>query len=247
MPRQIIIHAGQHKTGSTSIQHYIERHPEAFRRHGIEPCRDWTADLAREDNPALPYNARSIANGVIRASLMTPKRLEGAARSLADAEWAAAAARLNAHFRALPGERILLSAEAFSFLREAEERRRLEQLCAGFAVKPILFLRDPPSWLESWRSELRFSKMAKKPGAVPGQGILDVGPSSWLADHAAIRAFWGPEAVILGYEDALSRHGSVIPAFLEALGIDPATCPPWRGIELNTTAAKRTRFGGQPG
>jgi hypothetical protein len=75
MARRIILHAGQHKTGTTSIQHYIERHAEFLKRQGIWPFRDWTPDLRGEARGPLPCNAKMIANALIRADLMTPARI----------------------------------------------------------------------------------------------------------------------------------------------------------------------------
>jgi hypothetical protein len=239
MTRQIIIHAGQHKTGSTSIQTYIELHRDFLSARGITPCRDWSEDLTEERMAELPFNAKFIANAVLRQSLLTPVRLQTGATSMSDAEWELAARRINARLHATAGNTLLVSAEAFSFLRQPAEARRLDMLCDGFERRCLIFLREPKSWLDSWKVQITHSDLVSKPGAKAGEGIFDLGPSSWLVDHDAIRAFWGENAIYLSYEGEVARHGSVIPAFLAALGLDPAACPSWEGLHLNAGVKKR--------
>jgi hypothetical protein len=238
MAGRIVIHAGQHKTGSTSIQHYIETHVAFFRGHGFEPVQDWTAQLDGRRDDALRYNAKFIANAVVRDSLATPMRLLGAcaAPQLADRE--AGLDRINAALRTGKGETLLLSAEAFSFLRGRDEMQWVERLCHGFDWRAVMFLREPKAWLESWRIQVSHSRLIETEGAKPNEGIFDLSATSWLTDHAAIKDLWGSRCAFLDYGEAASRSGSVIPAFLEAIGLDPSMCPPWDGFFLNGSAPK---------
>ncbi len=194
MARRIFIHAGQHKTGTTSIQHYIERHAAVLTQHGITPLTDWKPDLSGPDSGPLPCNVKMIANALIRPGLLTPMRLSGAAKPLSDADWKARLPALRDTLLQIGTETVLLSAEAFSFLREPAERARLSELCDGFEWQAVMFLREPQSWRASWQLQIEHSGLAGRPGAVPGEGIFDLSPHSWLTDYAAIRAFWGAPA-----------------------------------------------------
>jgi hypothetical protein len=246
MARRIFIHAGQHKTGTTSIQHYIERHAETLTAQGIAPFRDWTPDLSGEARYPLPCNVKMIANALIRADLGTPMRLSGKARPIDDDTWDKRLAGLRAALRDVPAETVLLSAEAFAFLREVGERVRLDQLCEGFAMTAVMFLREPVAWRASWALQIGHAGYADTSDARAGTGIFDLSAGSWLVDHDAIRSFWRGDCRFLSYEDAMAAHGSIIPAFLLGLGLDPASCPPWDDVFLNTSTKKRQRSARPP-
>lgn len=242
MARRIFIHAGQHKTGTTSVQHYVERHAAFLTAHGITPFRDWKPDLSGVADGPLPCNAKMIANALIRPSLSTPMRLSRAALPLDDAAWQSRLPALREALRDVPTDAVLMSAEAFSFLRTPAERQRLDELCDGFEWEALMFLREPASFLASWELQITHSGLATAEGAVAGQGIFDVSPKSWLVDHAAIRTFWGDQGRFLSYEEAMGPKGSVIPALLERIGLDPASAPPWDDVFLNTGAKKRQQM-----
>ena len=239
MAQRVIIHAGQHKTGSTSIQRYLEASGGFFRERNIATCSDWTPDLTRPRTSELASCAKFIANAVVRNSLATPMRIRGACESLAARERRAGLERVNAFLRGLPQETLIVSAEAFAFLRNAGEMRRLEMLCAGLDWHAVMFLREPKSWLESWRTQIAHSQLHDATDVDTDAGIFDLGENSWLVDHEAIRAFWGNRCSFLSYEDAMAKHGSVIPAFLAEIGLDPGACPGWDRFFMNSSAVKQ--------
>lgn len=242
MAKHIIIHAGQHKTGSTSIQTYIDRNVGFFRDHGIAPVQDWTASLDGLSNENPKYNAKLIANAVVRESLATPLRIRGVCAALAPDARDQGIDRINAALKAEPLDTCLISAEAFSFLREPDEFARIERLCSGLPWRAVMFLRNKDSWLKSWEVQITHSKLVNQQGVLPGQGIADLSETSWLVDHDAIRRFWNGRCTLLSYEEAVARHGSVIPAFLEAIGLDPARCPAWVGVHMNSSEQKRQQL-----
>jgi len=241
MAKHIVIHAGQHKTGSKSIQRYISDNTLFLRRHGLFPCPEWKTDLTQVQ-PVPKYNAAAIAHAMLRTDLLTPVRLKGRHEIMPLAACEAGIERVNAYLRALPEDTAIVSAEAFSFMRTAQERALLDMLCDGMAMRSIIFLREPRAWRESWRVQVEYGQLIEQPGAEAGVGIFDFSETSWLTDHAAIRAFWGEQCTFISYEDAVANHGSVIPAFLAAVGLDPSSCPPWDKIFLNSSARKLERM-----
>ena len=76
MAKHIVIHAGQHKTGSKSIQRYISDNTLFLRRHGLFPCPEWKTDLTQVQS-VPKYNAAAIAHAMLRTDLLTPVRLKG--------------------------------------------------------------------------------------------------------------------------------------------------------------------------
>ena len=243
MAQRVILHVGQHKTGSTAIQDYLLDHRAFFAAQGFAICPDWTATLTGPRLARQSCNAKSVANAIIRDSLATPVRLGGSRPRLTPAQRQQGLRAVNAWLRARPEPAVIISAESFSFVREDQEMRRLERMCAGLDWRAILFLRAPQSWLASWRIQIAHAGWPRQAGAVPGHGVLDVSDTSWLVDHGAIRAFWGERAAILSYEDAMSSRGTVIPAFLNQLGLDPAICPDWAGYVANSSALKQALAG----
>ena len=239
MARRIIIHAGQHKTGSTSIQRYLAENADFLRERNIAVGCDWTPNLARLRTSQLVTNAKFIANAVVRNSLDTPLRIRGSCRALAANEWRAGLGRINAYLRGLAEETVILSAEAFAFLRQPGEMRRLQLLCDGLDWRAIMFLREPKSWLQSWSAQISHTGLREAAGVNGGGGIFDLGEASWLVDHDAIRAFWGGRCTFLSYEDTMAGHQSVIPALLAEIGLDPQACPGWDGFFANATAARQ--------
>jgi hypothetical protein len=238
MAQHIIIHAGQHKTGSTSIQHYLEINRRVLQQREVLACPAWKSDLTGLEQPIVSCNAGAVAHATIRAALLTPGRLRGKHPVLPGSQREDGIACVNAFLRAAPEETVVLSSEAFSFLREPEEFARIEALCAGMTFRTIMFLRDPRSWRESWHLQVTHSKLAERPGAVANSGIFDFSEGSWLTDHRAIRDFWRGTCTFLSYEDARQQHGSVIPVFLRELGLEPAACPGWDELFLNTSSRK---------
>jgi hypothetical protein len=238
MAVEIVIHAGQHKTGSTSIQHYLADNREFFQQQGIFACPAWTSGLTGLEQPVRNCNAGAIAHAIVRETLATPGRLRAKHPVIPEPLRRQGIARVNRALRAVPERAVILSSEAFSFLRQPEEFARIEELCTGLSFRAVMFLRDPRSWRESWRLQLAHAKLIERPGAVADCGIFDFDETSWLTDHQAIRNFWRGHCTFLAYEEAREKHGSVIPAFLGELGLDPAACPGWDGFFLNASNRK---------
>ncbi len=238
MANHIIIHAGQHKTGSTSLQHYLANNRPHFQRVGIFVCPGWTSDLSRPIESTVTCNVGAVAHAIVRNHLLTPGRLRQKHPLTPRTEKTSRIAHVNAYLRAVKEDVAVLSAEAFSYLREPEEFQLVEALCDGMSFEAVMFLREPQSWMASWQTQVTHSKLIERPGAVPGRGIFDFSETSWLTDHDAIRSFWGGTCHFLNYEDQRAAHGSIVPAFLREIGVDPAQCPAWDEMFLNTSARK---------
>jgi hypothetical protein len=238
MAQRIVIHAGQHKTGTTSIQHYLQAHHARLSELGVFAFPSWSGDLGGPEENARTRNAGAVAHALLRPRLMTPGRLRKKFPLLEAVARAAGIRRVNQFLRAVPQETVVISAEAFAFLRKDGEFQRLEKLCQGMEWSAVMFLREPSSWRESWRQQITHGGLIDFPGAVDGEGIFDLGEDTWLTDHEAIRSFWQGRCEFLSYEEALTADGSVFPAFLESIGLDPSQCPDWEGFRLNNSADK---------
>lgn len=231
--KTIYLHAGMHKTGSTSIQSYLHAHRDIFRARGIYVMLN--SDIAADPRGGrvAPANSCGMAHILLRPGLATPIRVRDQVPEYDDAERRAAIAEIRAFLARITTEKVIVSAEAFSFLKTSEERGHLDALARGHILQPIIFLRERTSWLKSWERQVAklldhaTRKDLRNDGKIAGyaEHVLDSSPDSPVGRHEDIRNFFGPDATYLSYEEAMERDGSVIPSFLRAVGLDPATMP----------------------
>lgn len=215
--RTLFIHAGTHKTGTTSIQHLLQDRREAILAHGCQVIADSPAPQGDR------MNCAAIAHAFIRPGLWTPTRINGtkparfADRRMID--W------LQTQIESTDCRRHVLSAEALCYLRTTQEhdllRATLDRL--GCRPVPVLYFRNPLDWRRSWADQLDKQPrvkafMVRHPDRFR---LLE----DWYFDADAIRAFWrsvSPDAVFLDYDAAVAQSGSVLPSFLALLGLPAA-------------------------
>lgn len=133
---------------------------------------------------------------------------------------------------------IVVSCEALSLLRSDTELARLAAMFAPGSTRILLCLRSPEGFLRSWKSHLEhdFFERSNDPSS-----FAYVEPDTWLVDYdglvGAYRRRYGADAVtVVDYDDALQRHGSVIPALAAAFFPDGATLPDWESYRLNKSS-----------
>ena len=231
--KTIYLHAGMHKTGSTSIQYYLRTHHVFFAEHGMAVLMNSDMAPFEKKGPAVATNSYGLAHILLRPELATPVRLRDRVPEYDDAQRAGAIALARETIANKPSESLIISAEAFSFLKTPEERDLLLTLTEGHILRPIVFLRERLAWLASWQrqsADLK-ARLERKGRMINGkvvgyaEHVLDSSVDSAMGWHEDIRNFFGPDATYLSYENALARDGSVIPDFLRALGLDPDECP----------------------
>ena len=237
MRKTLYLHAGMHKTGSTSIQHYLMSNRPFFEGHGFHVVEDMELPNA----PDVPRNVVStncykIADAVIDPRLATYARINSLVSSMNRRERYSAIRKVNRALSSGEQRRLVLSAEAFSFLRSPRERPRLRRIFRGLDVRPILFFRNKSDWLESWNAQItRKCFKAAGRGRRPA-GIFDLTESSWLLDYDRIKAFYHDGGTFLSYDRVIAEDGSVVPAFLRVLGLDAEDCPPWDEYWMNRSS-----------
>ena len=239
--KNIFLHIGKHKTGSTSIQHYLSNNHSFFQEMGFHII---TTDMTSKNIPiANRTNLAEVAHLVIRQDLKTPVRLrrnsfqEGFFNRLKEIN------QINRQLQAIKSENIIMSAEAFSFIRTRSEMFLLHFMLRGFTIIPIVYLRDKESWLESWYTQL--IPLRKKLDLIdlPSEGIFDFSSDSWLVDDEAILRVFGEKTIAISYDRCLKEKASVIPSFLDALGLSVVDCPEWKDIWQNNSRNKeKTMF-----
>lgn len=218
-PRTIYLHIGKHKTGSSSIQKFLKRAQYHLGEKGYKIISDLEVFPGGGLGETSRFNCFHIAHVLLRPGLRTPARLRGRVPILPDP--VAVARQVNAFLDAQIESRAILSAEALSFLRSPEEQELYRIMFRGFQIVPIGFFRQPADWLRSWYAQIEKMGLEYHPDAAARQGIFDFSATSWLVQDENIRAFFGTDGIYSSYERAIATYRSVLPAFLEALEIDP--------------------------
>lgn len=212
--RTVILHAGTHKTGSTSIQALLRDQWRNIRAHGTQVILDWP--------PRKLYaaNCASIAHSFVRPELLTTTRIDNQRPAIYRNPAALEALRQQIENSAC--DRFILSAEAFCYMRTVEERELLVSTFRALncTLVPLLYFRNKDDWRTSWSAQIdKYSRTREFRYSHPEQfTLLD----DWYFDQAALFHFWrgvNPHAILLDYDKVVARHDSVIPTFLRFTGL----------------------------
>lgn len=207
-PPNIVLHIGTHKTGTTSIQHYLGIEEPALEAAGAAVFRD---SSGRVLNKEIFHACVSPS----RRRLVTPRKAKRRGLPLLLLfKW-----RLRQFMRRNPGRRIVISCEMLSYLREPAEMRRLRlAFPRGAKVRVVVCLREKQAFLRSYTAQI--TKQRFQPSADP-RSFAYVEPDSWLLDYDGLLAAFRrltDDVVVIDYDEAMRAHGNIIPAFCEAAG-----------------------------
>lgn len=210
----MVVHIGQHKTGSTAFQAALVESREDLESHDVAVFH---SSVVKAKN-----QAGELALLTVRPEIVFPMRARNPDASLAEGR--EVMRQIVRQQVARPKGTLVASAEALSFIRTEEEARALRELLEGREVEIVVALRDPAGFLESWVNQLERMDL---PTSSPFPASLSyTHPDTWLVDHegllAPFRAVFGTEHVhVLDYDAVVSRDGTIIPALWEACGLPP--------------------------
>jgi hypothetical protein len=209
--RQLILHIGNHKTGTTAIQLWLEQNAALLAQRGISTLT--TPGVAHAHN-YLRY---------VDDNAIFPKGYRIADRT-----------KLTQALKALPGEKVIFSSENLSFFFEGWAVRELAETVLPLfdEVKVICYIRRQDRQAASHHAE------GARPGRAPewqlwghGQGVLPVqNPMQDLyLDYNARLTKWenvfGTDAMIVRvYERDLLIDKDSVADFCDAAGIDRTGC-----------------------
>lgn len=197
------LHIGTHKTGSTSIQKAL--------REKENPLNDRGIALYGESN------AWELSHTFLRPSLMTPMRASGKAvvpKNVTDIS------KTRRHLRNMRGTYgdMIISAEAFCFMREALEGYAIKSIVTrGFSqVNIVVAFRNVTDWKASHNDQLEKYGLLEQQNALPEAQRTN---GEWYYDHAAIRTFWSTigDVTVLDYDAEVDKAGSILPGFAAAI------------------------------
>ncbi|MBM3162694.1 MAG: hypothetical protein FJZ79_05150 [Chlorobi bacterium] len=208
--KRIVVHAGIHKTGSTSIQAFLGKNRPRLERLGIAFFR----------GAYIPDNHVELHAAAMRFQRSSPFKHSG--KALIDHDFRKRVHHDITNFIAHSDcDTIVFSAEGISYLRYPDEMTRLAGMLAGGSTEIIMYLREPVTFLRSYSREMEKHRIC--PGC-DKDSFAYTGKDSWLVDYpsriAGFASAFGQDNVrTIDYDGELSCRGSVIPSFLEILGI----------------------------
>jgi hypothetical protein len=216
-PRRVLLHVGTHRTGTTSIQHFLRDHNEdVLSKVGASFPDGFLIPAAHSELPLL----------CIRPERTWPARIR--LPGTQDERWLATARRhVRSDVQTSTDEVLVYSHEDLSYLRFDDEFERLRALFVPREVTVVVALRDKRDFLRSYGEQL--AAMGFGPSDDP-TSFAYLEPDSWLLDHDALvegyrRHFGTEHVVVLDYDEMLRTDGSAIPAVAALLGISPTSLP----------------------
>ena len=214
--KQLFLHIGTHKTGSTSLQNYLFDHEEHLNQKGFALYKG----LHKERNhielylASMRYDRDSFAK-------------QGMTHIVFDEQYTDKIAKRVQDFISLCNEsNIILTTEGLSLLRQQDEIDRLLRIldCDGVEITVILYLRNREDYLKSYKQQF-----LKKKGRVPSRdywSALYVERDTWLLDYETLISIYKQSVgenrvVVIDYDKEMKVVGNTIPSFLKVIGIDP--------------------------
>lgn len=226
---RVLLHIGTHKTGSTSLQFFLDR----------ERDRLWHLGIAYFAGRHIRDNHVELHAAAMRPERPSPFKLDSGLT--VDAPYIASVrGAVQAFVEAAGGRLCVFSAEGMSYLRHIDEVEALKSFFPGAEIDIVVYLRERESYRRSHQGQFDRRVAA---GRQLDPSFADLGPGSWLLDYEArlqpFRAVFGETHVhIVDFDAARASEGSVIPSFLRLLGVAQHFTPgDWQSIALNTATA----------
>jgi len=202
--RQILLHAGLSKTGSTSIQANCRRYREFLRGHGIV-----YPQFSFGDRPftmhSIPVTAAVTGSG--KYGLRLRRRFPGMTEQVI----AACRAQLQEVLAAGDGDLLLLSTELVAAYDD-EDMHALRALLAAHAgrVRVLAYIRSPQSTLESMLQERVKAGASVDPMALVGR-----------IRHSCmnLQRNFAESLELINYHEAQSHPRGLVGSFLSRLGL----------------------------
>lgn len=222
--KKCIIHIGFHKTGSSSIQHFLKINRDRLKTHGY-----WFYSGEHIDGNHVELHAASMRRE--RSSTFKLK----SEFEFDEQYFLNTKARLREFIARVGENSAIFSADSLSLLRYADETDCLASMLPR-DVSIIAFLRNRQDYRRSHSSQL---KRAGFRNVTDKDSHAYMEEDSWMFDYElrlkSYRETFGLENVhIVDYDEACDRDGSIIPSLLSLLNLERSfASEDWQDIRLN--------------
>jgi hypothetical protein len=176
--------------------------------------------LATDDGSGL---STVLAQLVVRPELQPPFRLSNPDLNLKSRQ-----REFRRHIRnqvASSYDTLIFSHEALSFVRTAQEVRKLRRLMFPRRVHIVVTLRSPQDFLNSWRVMLSH-RWGLGPSEFDGS-FMNSRPDSWLAKfddlvNVYVAGFGKSNVTVVDYDEELRLNGDIVPTLWRVCGLPSA-------------------------
>lgn len=226
-----LIHIGQHKTGTTSIQHYLQKYRPALAKAGL-----YVPDtLLGFTNPShFLLNVYALdADRDSTAKIMLRESVDPGFYDTLESRLQQDIARHYERARDQGCRDIIWSNEGLYLLNSTTEYQRLKGLFAKYSeqLTCLCCLRDKASYLDSYRRQLHSLNL---PLSDDPRSTRYLEPDSWLVDYEGKQKLLNAvfeDTLILEYNPQ-----DMVKTFLDAIGYEPVGDT--GALRLNTTSSK---------
>lgn len=226
---EYILHIGFHKTGTTSIQAFLQRNNAVLQKNGV----DFYQGMVFPENHVE-----------LHAASMRPERQSGYKNRtglVIDASYIERVRQRVMQFVAdSAARRLVFSNEGLSLLRYVDELEMLKSVFPAGNFKVVAYLRNVADYLRSYTAQLH-KNPETLPKVIDKDSFAYTEANTWLGDYAArlepFRQVFGASNVLVqDYDQAMEADGNVIPSFLHLLDLQKAFDPKdWQSSFLNRT------------
>jgi hypothetical protein len=226
--RDVVLHIGTHRTGTTSFQAALHASAASLASHGVHVFQSGLTKRTGWSHELALISLRSELNFPLR--LMFP---DSSLPSMQSQMLQDCISQMQS-----PARRVVASHEALSFIRTRQEVERLVEALDGRVCKVVCVLRDAESFLQSWKNQLAKTRLATS--SAHFESFMNTDPASWIVDWdeliGAYAGVLGREAVtVLDYERETRNHGTMITAVWSACGLPETLRPNHRAQWLNAS------------
>ena len=219
-----ILHIGLHKTGTTSIQHFLRAHRSRLKELGLFFYQGLHVDQNHVELHAATMRADRSSTFRMTSGLVFD-----------DAYFTRMATHVKLFLSQIGNGTAVFSAEGLSLLRYADEVEKLASILRG-DVSIIAYLRNPVDYLRSRSNQL--SKVGVT-GITDKASHAYMASDTWMIEYEqrleAFRTTFGQENVhVVDYDNACALDGNIISSFLRQLNLENEfTEKDWRNIRHN--------------
>lgn len=219
-----ILHIGLHKTGSTSIQSFLQRNRERLSKLGVCFYRGSHIDQNHVELHAATMRDDRSSTFKMKSEIVFDDKYKN---NTSD--------RIRKFLQCVGDDTALFSAEGLSLLRYVDETKRLATMLPA-NVRIAAYQRNPADYLKSHKAQLERAGIT---GVTDKNSNAYMGADTWLIDYKlrlqAFETTFGKNNIhIVDYDEVCAHDGNVIPSFLRLLELEKEFAPEdWQYLRLN--------------
>jgi len=236
MPVDVILHIGTHKTGSTTVQSFLQANRRRLSEYQIDFFQ----------GSFIPENHIELYLSCIERDRDTLAQQTMDIGSL-DALFERTSRQVAEFIAQSSGNTVIFSTEGLSLLRSRVELARLVQMFDPkvHRVRVVCVLRDKSGYLDAYRKQIL--KVPGRKASDNPRSALYVEPDSWLVDYdqllASYRQAFGDASVLtVDYNHEVDQVGDVLPAVLRQMTLPDALIPEAGGYKRANTRSVKNRL-----